>query len=267
MAKQRKGIVVTFINEKGGVGKTSCCFNMAWKMASDGEKILMIDMDGQKANLTFFCAVKKDPSLKTIYNVLKKKDTISDVIINIKDNLDLVPADSEASYINPEFRVRTLKEAIHSVKDEYDYIFIDVSPAPNWAQGLSTACSDYLIIPMLPDATSVEADTGIIDTIKETQQDENSALKVLGIVFMKYNTNTNLSKQVQDIAGVLAKRIDTKIFETRIRQAVVLSENVSNHIGITDYSPSSRAAEEFSNLVKEFRKEVRYHERKNSEEK
>ena len=253
----RKGIVITFVNEKGGVGKTTCCFNVAWEMANQGKKILMIDMDGQTANLTFFCGVDKTDEMKTVTNVLLKPETVEKVILNIRDGLDLLPSDIEASSINPSVhRVSALRKAIKAVVDQYDYIFMDVNPSPNWGQTISLAASDYVIMPMLPDVTSLAADTGTMESIKVIREEQHEDLKVLGVVFVKFTTQTNLSKDVHASAKKLAAMMGGKVFTSTIRQAVVMSECVSNHEGITDYAPNSKVAEEIRNLVKEIEKEV-----------
>ena len=82
--------IVTFINEKGGVGKSSVCFNSAWELSNKGKKILLIDLDGQKANISFFTGVYKDNNI-TMADVFKHNANINSGIINVKKNLDIIP--------------------------------------------------------------------------------------------------------------------------------------------------------------------------------
>lgn len=256
--------VIAFINEKGGIGKTSCCFNAAWEL-SKKKKILLIDMDGQKANLSYFCGVQKEDDMITIFNVLnngtsitqairqvvrkiKKGNTVEDVV---KDNLYVVPANAMVSNLNQTAKTSRFKKALEEIRDEYDYIFIDVCPTPNWSHFLTLSCSNYIIIPMLPDITSLEANKGIAESVQEVKETTNPNLKVMGIIFNRYTNRTNLSKQVEKMANKIAEQLDTQVFESKIRQAVVLSECVHEHIGITEYAAKSDVANDIVTFVKE----------------
>lgn len=254
-----KAKVITFINEKGGIGKTSTCFNTAWELAKDN-RVLLIDLDGQRANLTYFCGVKKEEEMETIFDVLCRSKAVQDTIIEVKENLYIIPATVEVSNLTQTAKVSKFKKAIQSINSDYDYIFIDVSPSPNWGQYLALSASDYAIIPMLPDIASIEASNGIVESLEEILDTSNSNLKVLGILFNKYDTRTNLSKQVTRIANKLAEKLDTKIFDTKIRNSVSLSENVYVHKGITEYDKKSMAANDYINLIEEIKKELKDHE-------
>lgn len=244
------GVVITFINEKGGIGKSSSCFNLAWAM-SEKEKILMIDMDGQRSNLTFFTGTKKTDTTATIYNVLNEDLDIRKTIVNVKENLDLIPATSNVMNLSQNSKITKLKRALESVREEYSKILIDVNPSPNWTHVLALSTSDYIIIPMLPDIASLEANKGIAESIEEILETTNPKLKVLGLLFNKNTNTTNLSKQVKEVAGLVAEQLNTTVFETKIRNAVVLSECIAFHKGVTEYDPKSAAAQDIYNLVEE----------------
>ncbi len=249
------GKTITFINEKGGIGKTSCCFNIAWELSLK-KKILMIDLDGQRANLTYFCGIKKPADLLTIFDVLRKGKDIHEVILPVKDNLDLVPATVDVSSLDQSAKVSMMKKVIREIAPEYDYILIDVSPSPNWGQFLALSSSDFAIVPMLPDITSLEADNGIIETVEEVKDSSNSKLVVLGLLFNRNDNRTNLSKQVKMMAARMADRLNTKVFDTKIRNAVSMGENVYYHIGITEYDSRSAVAGDIRALVEEIEREV-----------
>ena len=247
--------VITFINEKGGIGKTSCCFNIAWEMAKH-KKVLMIDMDGQRANLSFFCGIEKDDEMLTMFNVLQNTASIEQAAKQVKEGLHIVPANITVSNINQTAKISRMKKAIEEVKADYDYIFMDVNPSPSWVHVLTLSSSDYIIIPMLPDIASLEANVGIAESVQEVQGTTNPQLKVLGIVFNKYDNRTNLSKQVQKVTESMAAKLDTSIFETRIRNAVALGECVYSHVGITDYDEKSAAANDIMKLTKEIERKI-----------
>lgn len=250
---------ITFINEKGGVGKTAICFNLAWHL-SKTKKILLIDLDGQRANLTYFTGIKKTDELLTMYDVLKGITPISSAIQGIRRYIDIVPAAVTTSFIDTDIEVKDMKRAIDEVKDRYDYIFIDVSPSPNWSQFLALSVSDYCIIPMLPDVTSLEADEGMIETIEEVHK-QNTDLKVLGLLINRNENRTNLSRQVKETAQVIAKRLNTEIFDTKIRNSVAVSEAVYFHVGITEYAKKLAVAEDYRQLAKEIERRIRRDER------
>ena len=243
--------VITYINEKGGVGKTSVCYNTAWELASQGKKILMIDVDGQKANLTFFSGVPRTDRMKTIVDVLKGGISLEDAAVPVKDNLDIIPANMAVAEIGMD-----AKSELKMVKDRYDYVFVDVNPSPGWGHYLSLSVSDYAVVIMLPDIASLEGNSGILESISEIQETTNTKLKIAGILFNRSNDRTNLGKQVQDVAERMATGAETTIFETKIPQAVSLSECVASHVGITEYDPGSRAAESVKDFVAELERGV-----------
>lgn len=250
------GKTLTFINEKGGIGKTSCCFNTAWEFSSQ-KKVLLIDLDGQRANLTFFCGIEKKEKTITMHNVLMAGENIRNAIVNVKENLDLVPGTVNVADLTQAAKITRMKKAIEEIKDKYDYIFIDVNPTPNWSHVLALSASDYIIIPMLPDIASLEGNMGIAESAIEVIETTNPNLKVLGILINKNISRRNLAKQVAAVAEKMAMQLDTKIFDTKIRDAVVLSETVARHIGVTEYAPKSDAAEDIRNVVKEIERMVR----------
>lgn len=242
-------VVNTFINEKGGVGKTSCCFNVAWELSAE-KKILLIDMDGQTANLTYLCGIKKEDDTITMYDVLKKNMDPRDAVVTLKQNLDLIPATVSVSDIQQNVKLSKMREVIKTLSANYDYIFIDVNPSPDWRHYLSLAASNYMTVIMLPDLASLEADNGILQTLSEVRE-VNPSLKVSGIVFNRHETRTNLGKEVRRVAVRFAHEMGTQIYEAKIRSATAIGELPSAHIGITEYDPKSKAAEDIRQLSKE----------------
>ena len=247
---------ITFINEKGGIGKTSTCFNAAWEL-SKKKKVLMIDMDGQRANLTYFCGIKKPDNLETIADVLKKGKSIKEVIKPVKEKLDICPATVDVADISQSVKIKKMKELIQEITGDYDYIFIDVSPSPDWRHYLSLSVCDYAMIVMLPDMTSLESDNGILESIEQVKDETNPNLKIAGLLFNRNEERSNMSKQVKEIAEKFAEKMDTKVFKSRIRNAVALGEVAYVHQGITDYDSKSAVAEDVREFVKELVKETK----------
>ena len=245
-------MIIAWLNEKGGVGKTSLCFNVGWLLAELGKKILFIDLDGQRANLSFFFNVKDRNKLPCMKDVLLDGMDINKTIVSVKENIDIIPGNIELTEIDKTIKIKAISEAIASIKKKYDYIFIDVSPMPTKLHALTMAASDYIIIPMLPDIATLEANKGVVETYSlVTKSGINPKLKVLGIVFNKYNGRINLSQQVNDATGQLAKLLHTKVFKTKIRNNIALSENLGRHIGITEYNSKSNGAIDIIALTNE----------------
>lgn len=244
-------MIVSWINEKGGVGKTSLCFNVGWYLAELGKKILFVDLDGQRANLSFFCNIKDREDRPCMKDVLIDGVDINTTIIPVKENIDIISGNVELTEIDKTVKVSTMKNAIASIQKQYDYIFIDINPTPTRAHVLTMGISDYLIIPMLPDVATLEANKGIIETYSLVKSNVNENLKVMGLVFNKFNARVNLSSQVMDITMQMAKQLNSSVFNTKVRNNISLSENVGQHIGITQYDPRSNGAIDIIQLSSE----------------
>lgn len=247
---------VAFINEKGGVGKSSICFNVAWCLATEhGKRVLMIDMDGQRANLTFIAGIDKPGDLATMYDVLVDDLDVKKSVLVVEDDLHIIPATADVAGLNAQNgSPAKMQRVIKELDPYYDLIFIDVSPSPN-GHIHALAVADGIVIPMLPDVTSLEANMGIIESVKLAKAKLNPKLRVLGIAMNRYTLRSRLSTQVTETAERMAKAMSTKVFKSKIRQAVALSENVGQNIGITSYTKGG-AADDIRNLSKEILEEV-----------
>ena len=251
--------VIAVINEKGGVGKSSICYNVAWHFAETGKKVLMADLDGQRANLTFIAGIDKPDGTPTLYDVLANGLPVKKTVLVVEDNLHIIPATNDVVALDrSNSRLEDMQAAIGELAPYYDYIFIDVSPTPNRGHALALAASTGVIIPMLPDVTSLEANMGVVESVRLTRQTVNPGLKVLGIVFNKYSPRTLLSYQVTEKAEQMAKALGSQVFETKIRQSVTLAETVGRHMGVTEYSPKSKCAEDIKQLCKEIEEEINH---------
>lgn len=247
---------IVFINEKGGVGKTSACFNTSWELSSRGKKVLMIDMDGQRANLSFFCGISKTQDIHTLNTIFKDEKDIKEIIFNIKDGLDIIPADASMVNLGMDAKVSKLKKSIKSIDDKYDYIMIDVNPSPGWSHYLSLSVADYAVVVMLPDIASLEGNEGVFESIDEIQNTTNENLKVLGVLFNKCSSRTVLARQVIEVAAQMSENVNSSLFDTKIRNAIALSENISENVGITEYSPKSDAAGDIRDLADEIERRL-----------
>lgn len=247
--------VITFINEKGGVGKTQINFSLAWEMANRGDKVLLIDLDGQRANLTYMTGTEKSDDMLTMYDVLQRGKNPKAAIVNVKDNLDIIPANNDVSDISQKSTIERAREVVQILSKEYDYIFIDVNPSPDWRHFIAMIMCDYVMVIMLPDMMSLEANNGILESLSQVK-DINKKLKVAGILFNKYENRSNMSKQVQEVTSKYAKAMETTVFANSVRNAVSMGETAYAHVGITEYDSSSAVADDIKKLVDELKERV-----------
>lgn len=246
--------VLLVVNEKGGVGKTTVTFNTAFELAQQGKRVLMIDLDPQRANLSFMAGLGKEKEKVTMYNVLVEKVSIKKAIRVVDDNLHMVVSDLSVAKISTDnSNLNRFKMALNEIRGYYDYCFIDVppSPLPGQAHVYAVGSADYIIPVMDSDIMNVEALKGLSETIYAARESVNPNVQVLGILINKYNWRTNLSKQVVKRAGQIADSLDTVVLKTKIRNNVSIAEAVGKNVGITEYDPKSNGAEDIKKLVKE----------------
>lgn len=249
-------MVVSFITEQGGVGKTSLCFNLAWYLASAGKKVLMIDLDPQGGNLSYFAGIKDLDDKPGIIDVLQGAETITNVQHILENGLFIIPANERAvdlayTITNSEDKIESLKNAIAPIKRRFDYIFIDMNPTPSVIHLASLAASDSLIIPLLPDGKSIEGTTHVIDTYNLVKSTMNKKLKILGLVYNKYEKRTRLSKAVETTMEGYCNEHGVPIAATKIPVNVAIGETVLTKQGVTEYAPKSKGADSYQKLSKE----------------
>lgn len=245
------GKTIALMNEKGGVGKSSVTYSVAWCLAEQGKKVLIVDMDGQMASITYLSGVETNDDTLTMYDVLLRNKDADDAVLRVSDELELyiIPSTNAVADTMTTAKISRMKKVIQGLRAEYDYIFFDVNPSPDWKHALTLSVSDYVGIVMLPDVLSLEANMGIVDSIEEVQANSNSNLKVLGIIMNQFNTQTNLAKAVEDKASAMAEHLQTSVLKSKIRKAVAMGESASSHVGITAYAGRSDIANDIKSLT------------------
>ena len=254
----RKGIVLSSIFEKGGTGKSSLTYNIAHYL-SEKYKVIVLDLDGQAADITYFMLGDKvldsRNSLDTITSVLENKATLEDVILTVKNNLDLIPANTYVTDLSPKYKTSTFKNIIKKLKEKYDFIFIDVSPSPNYGHALCLSVTDYLVPITVLDGACTTALSSLDESVLEVQEISNPKLQYLGIVINKYDNRTNISKTILNQLNMLAEELGTSIFKTKIHQNICLSEQMLFHQSIFEYlsrnKSATKAAKEYASLAEE----------------
>ncbi len=244
--------IIGVTNQKGGVGKTTTCAGLCGGLASLGYKVLAIDLDPQ-GNLSFSLGIEVEDNF-TIYDVMKGNCDIGDAIVN-GEICDVVPSNILLSGLELEMtgvgREYVLREQIGYVKKNYDYIVLDTPPALSVLTINAYTASDELIIPMPCEVLALQGIAQLRQTIFAVKRYYNKSLTVRGILFNRYNPRLSLTKEVEELAQMIAEQLETTIFESKISVSVSIAEAPAHGESIITYAPSSRSAKEFMDFVKE----------------
>ncbi|HBD64287.1 MAG TPA: ParA family protein, partial [Clostridiales bacterium] len=217
-----------------------------------GYRVLCVDLDPQ-SNLSFSSGAETE-DCPTIYEILKGEAKTS-FSIQKMPSFDIISSNILLSGIELEFtqtgREYLLKEALNTIKDKYDYIFIDTPPALSILTVNAFTASDYIIIPMLADIFSLQGIAQLSETIDRVRKYCNPNVKVEGIALTKYNKRTVLSREIKGTAELIAEQLNTSIFNSTIRSSVAIMEAQTNQQDIFSYAPKNAAAKDYSELVEE----------------
>lgn len=248
--------VVSFSNQKGGVGKTTSCVNISAQVANKGKKVLMIDMDPQ-GNATSGLGISKSKIKNTIYDVIIGRCDAKDAIIKTKfKNLSVIPATIDLA--GAELELHELDEldentnftkiALDSIKDSYDYIFIDCPPSLGMLTVKALSVSDGIVIPMQCEFYSLEGMSQLLNTVKKIRQLYNPKLQIVGMLLTMYNGRLTLTNQV---VAELKKYYSELLFKVPISRTVRLSEAPGYGEPICYHDPYGKGALEYAAVSKE----------------
>ena len=256
------GKIISFANQKGGVGKTTTCVNLSAYLAVMGQKVLIIDLDPQ-GNATSGVGVEKRKNLKTIYDLIDGESPIDEVIVETRiDGLDIIPstvdlAAAEISLVSMSNREKILKNILENIKNSYDFIMIDCQPSLGLLTVNALTSSDSVLIPMQCEFYPLDGLTQLMNTIRLIKLHLNPNLDVEGVVRTMKDNRSNLINQVSQ---EIIKVFKSKVFETYIPRNIRLAEAPSHGLPIVLYDPSSKGAEAYLSLAEEFlnRNKIKY---------
>ena len=245
--------IISFANQKGGVGKTTSAVNVAAALGKRGKNVLLIDMDPQ-GNATSGVGISKKNIKYSIYEVLLGEVSAKDAIIATKfKNLSVLPATialagAELDLNEMDDKGRGMVKAIEAIKNDYDYLIIDCPPTLGLLTINALSASDGVIIPMQCEFFSLEGLSQLILTVKRVRQSYNPTLEITGILLTMYNGRLVLTNQVIE---ELKKYYSDKLFKTPITRSVKLSEAPSFGEPICYYDPYSKGSLEYNDIAKE----------------
>lgn len=253
------GKIISIVNQKGGVGKTTTAVNLAAAVGIAGKKVLLIDADPQ-GNTTSGYGINKKKTVVTSYDLLIGKASAEKAILKTEyDKVDIIPASidlaaAEVDLIEIEQRESQLKISLSMVKDSYDYIFIDCPPSLGLITINALNASDTVLVPIQCEYFALEGLSQLMATVRQVKRLYNPTLEVEGIVLTMFDGRLNLTHQV---VGEIKKYFANKLYKTAIPRAVRLSEAPSYGMPIQYYDKRSKGAAAYNDLAKEFLKKNR----------
>ena len=247
------GRIIAITNQKGGVGKTTTAINLAATLAESRQKVLLIDFDPQGNTSSGFGIDSADVG-NTAYEVLIGECSLEEsILMDVMQDLDLVPADMNLAAIEVEFadmdkKNERLRNILVPEKEKYDYIIIDCPPSLGTITVNALTAADSVIVPVQCEYYALEGLNQVLNTIEIVQRELNPKLLLEGIVFTMYDSRNKLSQEVVD---TVRNNFQGNIYDTLIPRNVRLAEAPSHGIPITLYESSSSGAESYRKLAAE----------------
>ena len=247
------GKIIAIANQKGGVGKTTTSVNLAASLGVLEKKVLLIDADPQ-ANASSGLGIEVEQVEIGTYQILEHSNTPQEAIVkSTSPNVDVIPAHIdlvaiEIELVDKENREYMLKQALASIKDEYDYILIDCAPSLGLLTLNALTAADSVIIPIQCEYFALEGLGKLLNTIKSVQKIHNAELDIEGLLLTMYDTRLRLSNQVVE---EVQKHFNDMVFKTIIQRNVKLSEAPSYGESIIAFDATSRGASNYLSLAEE----------------
>ena len=251
----KKAQIITIVNHKGGVGKTTTAINLAIGLAHSKKKVLIIDLDPQ-ANLTQSMGIL-DEQPQTIYGALRGAYSLPTITLNGIDitpsELNLCGAEIElTAAIGREFILRDLlhdePQAGLSVMSKYDFIIIDAPPSLGLLTTNALACSNYVIIPVQSEYLALQGLNKLHSVIELVKQKLNPGLNILGVLITRYDSRKVLNKNIEE---ALRGTFEGFVFNTAIRENIAIAEAPAMGQDVITYAPKSNGAQDYLQFTKE----------------
>lgn len=248
------GKSIAIINQKGGVGKSTTAQALTAGLTLKGFKVLVIDLDPQ-TNTSFTMGASGEGA--TVLGVLLKEVTAETAVQSTKYGDIIAGTERLAgadSFITDTGKEYQLKEAISPLRAVYDYIIIDTPPALGILTVNALTASDSVIIPAQAEVYSLQGIGKLSEAIKAVKKYCNPDLSIEGILFTRYNTRSTFNQELSELTAKLAENLNTRVFDTQIRESIAIKKAQATQTSIFDYDPKGNAAADYMNLIGEITK-------------
>ncbi len=245
--------IIAFSNQKGGVGKTTSCINLAAAIGLSGKRVLLIDFDPQ-GNTTSGVGIDKRALKHTVYDVLTRHISPKEAIIKTNfENLWILPSKIDLAAAEIELTGAISREnnplsVIKEVKYDYDYILIDCPPSLGFLTITALTIADGVVVPLQCEFYALEGLSQLIPSIRRIRQNYNPSLQLVGILATMYNGRLTLTKQVIE---EIKHYYPNKLFQTPISRTVRLSEAPGFGMPIQYLDPKGKGADEYNRAAQE----------------
>jgi len=251
------GKIIAVVNQKGGVGKTTTAVNLTAALTELGAKVLLCDFDPQ-ANATSGIGVDKRKVKKSVYDVIINDTPAQDAIVSTKFG-DLLPSTADLAGAGVELVTmpepnHRLAEALNTVKQNYDAVFIDCPPSLELLTINALAAADSILVPVQCEYYALEGLADLMSTLRMVKRRVNPALDIFGVVLTMFDGRTNFSTQV---AQEVRRHFPGKVFTSVIPRNIRLAEAPSHGLPVTVYDRSSRGAHAYKELALEVKRKLR----------
>ncbi len=247
--------IIALSNQKGGCAKTTTAQLLSAGLSRHGKKVIAIDTDPQ-GNFSFGYGLADPEEGYSLYDVYRKKAAVSDCIIPIRSGLDVIRGGIMLAGADMEFnqtgREYMLKEAIESIRDQYDYCIIDTPPSLGVLTMNALTIADEVIVPISCDVYSMQGLGQLVSFISNIRKYYNRGLHIEGLLLTRYVAAQVKSKAVRNSLQPVADQLQTKIFRTMIRQSTAIGKSqLAQSVDLFEAMPKEDVTDDYRNLITE----------------